>query len=179
MGIISLVSVWVMPFLIAVILSYGWYRKVPVYETFIEGAKGGFGTVIRILPHLVGMMVAISIFRASGAMDFIVHLLTPLLNFFHIPAEVVPLALLRPISGSGSLALMTDLIQTYGPDSLIGRLASTMQGSTDTTLYVLTVYFGAIGIRNIRYALKVGLMADLVGITASIVIVYLVFGIHS
>lgn len=172
------VSVWILPVLIALVLCFGWYHKVPVYETFVEGAKGGFGTAIRILPHLVGMMVAIAVFRASGAMDLLVSALTPMLRFFHIPSEVVPLALLRPVSGSGSLALMTDLVQNYGPDSLIGRLASTMQGSTDTTFYILTVYFGAVGIKNISYALKVGLFADVMGIVASVTVVYLVFGLH-
>ena len=127
------------------------------------------------MPHLIAMMVALTLFRESGALQLLLQLLQPVLQYFHIPAEIVPLALLRPLSGMGSLAIATDLTAQYGPDSLIGRLAATMQGSTDTTLYVLTVYFGAVGIRNIAYALKVGLWSDLVGVLASIAVVYLVF----
>ncbi len=150
-------------------------KRVPVYESFVEGAKDGFQTSINIIPTLVGMMVAISVFRASGAMDWLVGLMRPLLDWFGIPSEVMPLAFLRPITGAGSLAFTTDLIKTYGPDSLIGRIASTIQGSTDTTLYVLTVYFGAIGIRKGRYALKVGLFSDIVGFVAAIIICMLIF----
>lgn len=122
------------------------------------------------------MMVAISVFRASGAMEWIVGWFAPLLSWFGVPSEVLPLAFLRPITGAGSLAFTTDLIKTYGADSMIGRMASTIQGSTDTTLYVLMVYFGAIGIRNGRYALKVGLFSDLVGFVAAIIVCLLVFG---
>ncbi|UFJ42835.1 spore maturation protein [Brevibacillus humidisoli] len=172
---ISLVSLWAIPIILSFILVYGWYRRVPVYETFVDGAKGGIITTIKIMPHLVAMMVAITLFRESGALELVLNTIQPLLNFLHVPAEIVPLALLRPLSGTGSLAVATDMIAQYGPDSLIGRLASTMQGSTDTTLYVLTVYFGAVGIRNGAYALKVGLWSDLVGVIASILVVYLVF----
>lgn len=172
---ISLLSLWAIPLMLSFILVYGWYKKVPVYETFIEGAKGGIVTTLRIMPHLVAMMVAITLFRESGALDLLLGLLKPLLTFFHVPPEIVPLALLRPLSGTGSLAVMTDLIAQYGPDSLIGRLAATMQGSTDTTLYVLTVYFGAVGVRNGLYALKVGLWSDFVGVIASILVVSYVF----
>ncbi|GAA4709406.1 spore maturation protein [Brevibacillus fulvus] len=173
---VSLVSLWAIPVMISFILVYGWQKKVPVYETFIEGAKGGLGTTIKILPHLIAMMVAITLFRESGALDLLLQILEPLLRALHIPKEIVPLALLRPLSGTGSLAIATDLIAQYGPDSLIGRLASTIQGSTDTTLYVLTVYFGAVGIRNGAYALKVGLWSDLAGIVFSVIVVYLIFG---
>jgi spore maturation protein B len=174
--IVTSISLWAIPSIICLILLYGVTKKVPVYETFVEGAKDGFGTAIKIIPHLVGMMVAVSIFRASGALDYFLGIISPLLSFFHIPTEVVPLALIRPISGAGSLAIMTDIIETFGPDSFLGRLASTMQGSTDTTLYVLTVYFGAVGIKKIGYALKVGLWADLAGALAAVYIVTLVFG---
>ncbi len=172
---VSLISMWSIPLLIAFILVYGWLKKVPVYETFVDGAKGGLVTTIKIMPHLVAMMVAITLFRESGALDLVLKALDPLLRLLHVPGEIVPLALLRPLSGTGSLAITTDLIAQYGPDSLIGRLASTMQGSTDTTLYVLTVYFGAVGIRNGSYALKVGLWSDLFGVVASILVVYYVF----
>ncbi|MEB1808708.1 MAG: spore maturation protein [Bacillaceae bacterium] len=176
MGWITVISIWIIPMLIAFILLYGTYKKVPTYETFVEGAKEGFSMAISIIPYLVGMLVAISVFRASGAMDFIIDSLRPVLQAIGVPSEIVPLAMIRPISGTGALGMTTDLIATYGPDSFIGRLASTMQGSTDTTLYVLTVYFGAVGIRKMGDALKVGLLADIVGIIASIVIVTLVFG---
>ncbi len=155
---------------------YGTYKKVPTYETFVEGAKDGFGMAISIIPYLVGMLVAISVFRASGAMEFLIELMKPMLEVVGVPSEIVPLAMIRPISGTGALGMTSDLIATYGPDSFIGRLASTMQGSTDTTLYVLTVYFGAVGIKKMGDALKVGLLADLVGIIASIIIVTIVFG---
>lgn len=154
---------------------YAAYRKVPVYESFIEGAKDGFGTAVSIIPHLVGMMAAISMFRASGAMDAIVSAVKPLFEWMGVPAEVLPLGLLRPITGAGSLAFASDLIAAHGPDSMIGRIASTIQGSTDTTLYVLTVYFGAVGIRRTRYALKVGLFSDLVGFLAAIFVCLLIF----
>ncbi|GAB2718555.1 spore maturation protein [Paenibacillus thermoaerophilus] len=174
-GLIAILSAWAIPALIAFIPLYAAYRKVPVYESFVSGAKDGFDTAIRIIPHLVGMMVAISVFRASGAMDGIIGLIRPALEAVGIPSEVAPLAFLRPITGSGSLAYTADLMKTHGADSLIGRIASTIQGSTDTTLYVLTVYFGAVGIRNARYALKVGLLSDLVGFLAAVAVCSVVF----
>ncbi|KGE17869.1 spore maturation protein [Paenibacillus wynnii] len=174
--LISLISSWAIPIMITFIPLYAYTRKVPVYESFVEGAKDGFGTAIAIIPHLVGMMVAISVFRASGALDYFMGFIAPLLQGFGVPAEVLPLGLLRPLTGTGSLAYTTELIRTHGPDSLIGLIASTIQGSTDTTLYVLTVYFGAVGIRNGRYALKVGLFSDIVGFIAAIVICMIVFG---
>lgn len=174
-AMISAASIWAIPLILATILVYGMYKKIPVYEVFVDGAKDGFGTAIKIIPHLVGMLVAVSIFRQSGALEMLTGLLAPVLNFLRVPGEIIPLAMLRPITGSGALAVTTDIIATHGPDSFLGRLASTMQGSTDTTLYILTVYFGAVGIRNSLYALKVGLWADLAGIVASILIVTLVF----
>jgi spore maturation protein B len=174
-SIVSLISAWAIPVLIVFIPLYAAYRKVPVYESFVDGAKDGFDTAVKIIPHLVGMMVAISVFRASGAMDMLTSWMKPLFESIGVPTEVLPLAILRPITGAGSLAFTTDLIEQFGPDSLVGRIASTVQGSTDTTLYVITVYFGAIGIRKAGYALKVGLISDVVGFVASIVICYLVF----
>lgn len=163
--------------LIAFIPLYATLRKIPVYESFIDGAKDGFQTAVGIIPHLVGMMTAISMFRASGAMDAMIGLVRPLMEGIGIPGEVLPLALLRPITGAGSLAFVTDLIKEHGPDSFIARIASTIQGSTDTTLYVLTVYFGAVGIRNSRYALKVGLISDLIGFFAAVAACWLLFGL--
>ncbi|GJM68178.1 spore maturation protein B [Paenibacillus macerans] len=173
---LNLVSAWAVPVMIAFIPLYAYLKKVPVYESFVDGAKDGFSTAIGIIPHLVGMMVAISVFRASGALDALVGWMAPLLARLNVPPEVLPLGFLRPLTGTGSLAFTTDLIKTYGPDSMIGRIASTIQGSTDTTLYVLTVYFGAVGIKNGRYALKVGLFSDAVGFVAAIAVCLLLFG---
>ncbi len=174
-SIITAISAWAIPAMIVLIPLYAAYRKVPVYESFTEGAKEGFDTAIRIIPHLVGMMAAISIFRASGAMDMLVGLVAPLFARLGVPADVLPLALLRPITGAGSLAYTTDLMKTFGPDSFVAQIAATVQGSTDTTLYVLTVYFGAVGIRKAGYALKVGLVSDLIGFFAAVAVCYLVF----
>jgi len=174
-SILTAISAWAIPVMIVFIPLYAAYRKVPVYESFTEGAKEGFDTAIRIIPHLVGMMAAISIFRASGAMDMLVGAVAPLFAKLGVPAEALPLALLRPITGAGSLAYTTDLMKTFGPDSFVAQIAATVQGSTDTTLYVLTVYFGAVGIRKAGYALKVGLVSDLVGFFAAVAVCYLVF----
>ncbi|CVK17501.1 MULTISPECIES: spore maturation protein [Sporomusa] len=154
-------SVWAIPAVLLIIPIVGYLRKVKVYEAFIEGAAEGFQTAIRIIPCLVAMLVAISIFRASGAMDACVALLAPLLDVLGVPADLVPLAIMRPLSGSGSLGMATEILNTYGPDSLVGRIASTVLASTDTTFYVLTVYFGAVSISNPRYALLVGLSGDI------------------
>ncbi|WP_417899962.1 spore maturation protein [Bacillus haimaensis] len=177
MQLISLISLWLIPFLIGFILLYATFKKVPTYETFVEGGKEGIKIAISIIPFLVGMLVAISIFRASGALDFLVDFLRPAMSAIGVPAEIVPLAIIRPISGTAALGMTTDMIATYGPDSFMGRLASVLQGSTDTTLYVLTVYFGAVGIKKMGDALKVGLLADVVGIVVSILVVTFFFGI--
>ncbi len=170
------ISHYLIPFIIMAILLYGTFKKVPTYEKFVEGGKEGVQLAISLLPFLLGMIVSISILRASGALEAFVNLIEPVLSIFHIPPEIVPLALTRPISGTASLGVLTDIIKTEGPDSFIGKLASTMQGSTDTTLYILTVYFGAVGIKRMGDALKIGLLSDLVGIIASLIIVYLMFG---
>ncbi|OAB46959.1 spore maturation protein [Paenibacillus antarcticus] len=175
-ALINLISIWAIPIIIVFIPLFAFTKKVPVYESFIDGAKDGFSTAIQIIPHLVGMMVAISIFRASGALDFFVGWTGSFLTSLGVPSEILPLGLLRPLTGTGSLAFATDLIREYGPDSMIGRMASTIQGSTDTTLYVLTVYMGAVGIRNGRYALKVGLFSDAVGFVAAIAVCLIFFG---
>ncbi|MBA9027248.1 MULTISPECIES: spore maturation protein [Bacillaceae] len=173
----TVISIWMIPFIICGILLYGTYKKIPTYETFVEGGKEGIQMSFAIIPYLVGMLVAISVFRASGALEFFVQFLRPFLEFLHVPAEIVPLAIIRPISGTAALGMTSDLIAVYGPDSFIGRLAATIQGSTDTTFYVLTVYFGAVGIKKMGDALKVGLLADLVGLIAAIVVVTFVFGV--
>ncbi len=175
MAALEQISVWTIPVLIAFIPLYASFRKIPVYETFLEGAKDGFQTAIGIIPPLVGMMTAIGMFRASGALDAIIGAIRPALEALGVPGEVLPLALLRPITGAGSLAFVTDLMKTEGPDAFVAKVAATIQGSTDTTLYVLTVYFGAVGIRNARYALKVGLFSDLVGFFAAVAVCRLLF----
>jgi spore maturation protein B len=176
MGLVTTLSVWIIPcFLLFVLLTATW-KKVPTYETFVEGGKEGIKMAFNLLPFLVGMIVSISILRSSGALDAFIGFISPFLAYIGIPPDIVPLALVRPISGTAALGITTELINTHGPDSFIGRLASTMQGSTDTTLYILTVYFGAVGIRKMGDALKVGLLADLAGIIASIIIVSIIFG---
>lgn len=176
MEIVSTISLWFIPVLIAVILIYGTYKKVPTYESFVEGGKEGIKMAVSIIPFLVGMMVAIAVFRASGALDLMVDWIRPALEKAGVPAEIVPLAIIRPISGTAALGITSDLIGVYGPDSFIGRLAATLQGSTDTTFYVLTVYFGAVGIKKMGDAVKVGLLADAVAIVAAIVVVTIMFG---
>ncbi len=172
---ISTISLWLIPIMIGFILVYGTYKKVPTYEVFVEGGKEGIKIAVSIIPFLIGMLVAITVFRESGALEFFVNLIRPGLIALGIPPEIVPLAIIRPISGTAALGMMSDIVASYGADSFIGRLASTLQGSTDTTLYVLTVYFGAVGIRKMGDALKVGLLADLVGIAAAIMIVTIMF----
>lgn len=176
MGLITTISTWTIPTFILIVLLIATYRKIPSYELFVEGGKEGINMAFTLLPFLLGMIVSISILRSSGALDALISLISPLLSFIGVPPEIVPLALIRPISGSAALGMTTELTEFYGPDSFIGRLAATMQGSTDTTLYILTLYFGAVGVRRMNYALKVGLLADLVGITISIIIVNIVFG---
>lgn len=173
---LSAVSSWLIPIMICLILLYGTFKRIPTYEAFVEGGKEGISIAFSIIPYLVGMLVAITVFRASGALDFFVGLMKPALSLLHIPSEIVPLSLIRPISGNAALGITSDLIAAHGPDSFIGRLAAVIQGSTDTTFYVLTVYFGAVGIRKMGDAMKVGLLADLIGIIASIVIVAFIFG---
>lgn len=172
---IQTISLWIMPMLILCILSYATFKRAPAYEWFVEGGKEGIDIAISILPYLLGMFVSISILRESGALDAFIQLFVPMLAFFGVPAEIVPLAIVRPISGTASLAMMTEITKVYGPDSFIGRLVATMQGSTDTTLYILTVYFGAVQIKKMKYAMKVGLMADFVSVIVSIIIVKLIF----
>jgi spore maturation protein B len=176
MEFLSLISLGFIPVLIGFILLYGTIKQVPTYESFVEGGKEGIKIAVSIIPFLVGMLVAISVFRASGALEALMNWIRPAMEAIGVPAEIIPLIIIRPISGTAALGMTSDLISVYGPDSFIGRLASVLQGSTDTTFYVLTVYFGAVGIKKMGDALKVGLLADVVGIIAAIVVVVLVFG---
>ncbi|MFN8209753.1 MAG: nucleoside recognition domain-containing protein [Bacteroidales bacterium] len=167
--------------LILIIMSFillGLIRKINVYDAFIEGAKEGFNTAIRIIPFLIAILVAIGIFRASGAMDFIISGLAKFFAWIGIDTQftkALPVAFMKPLSGTGARGLMIDAMKTYGTDSFIGRLSCTMQGTTDTTFYIIAVYFGSVGIKNTRYAIGCGLLADLAGFTAAILVAYLFF----
>ena len=172
---IGIISKLAIPVLIILFVLYGLIKHVNVYESFVEGAKEGFNIAIKIIPYLVGMLVAIGIFRAGGAMDWLIYILKPVTSWIGMPAEALPVALMRPLSGSGSLALMTDVMKVHGPDSFIGILVSTIQGSTETTFYVLAVYFGAVNIKSTRHAVPVGLIADVAGILGALFIVRLIF----
>lgn len=176
MNVVALLSAWAVPFLIAFIPLYAFLRGVPVYETFIEGAREGFDVVVRILPYMVSIFVALSLFRVSGALDLLGQLLEPVLGRLGLPVEVVPLVLIRPLSGGGALGVTAELLRRYGPDSYIGRLASVIQGSTDTTFYVLTLYFGSVGIKNPRHSVLAGLTGDLAGVIGSLIAMRIFFG---
>lgn len=164
------VSLWAIPVLLVIIPLIAIVRKVKVYDVFVDGAKEGFDVAIRIIPFLVGLLVAIGMFRASGAMDLLTNALKPLTAATGFPAELMPLAILRTLTGSGSLAFTTDLIKTHGPDSLIGRMAATMYGSSETTFYVLAVYFGAVSVRRTRHAVPAALIGDLVAAIATVAV---------
>lgn len=168
-------SRWIIPFLFLAILLAGWLTRVKLYEAFVRGAEQGFTTAVKIIPYLVGMMVAINVFRASGAMDLAASWLAPVLAPLGIPAEILPLAVMRPLSGGAALGVAAEIIRAHGPDSFLGRLASVVQASTDTTFYVATVYFGSVGITRYRYAVALGLTADIAGFLAAVAICRYVF----
>lgn len=171
-----MLSSYAVPVIFLCILSMGMYKDVKVYDVFIEGAKEGIATIVRIIPSLVGLMVAVGVFRASGALDLLIHAVNPVVRYLGIPSQTIPLALLRPVSGSASLALVSDILKANGPDSFVGRVASTMMGSTETIFYTLAVYFGSVGIKNIRYTLAAALFADLISVMASVWVCTLFFG---
>lgn len=158
------------------IILYGFFKKVDVYDTFIEGIKESFSMIINLFPTFIAMILAVNLFTNSGVLDFLLSLIKPVLNIFNIPGEIFPLALVRPISGSASLAYLNTIFSKFGPDSFIGLLGSVMQGCTDTTFYVISLYFGSIGIKKIRYSMFAALFADLVGIVASIIVVNMFWG---
>lgn len=174
--IIRLISTFAIPGFMVFVLSYGYIKGVNVYDTFVEGAKEGLSTVVQVFPYMVAMFVAIGIFRSSGAMGILVKILSPLTNLLGIPGEILPLALMRPVSGMASTGILGELFKTYGPDSFIGRVASTMMGSTETIFYTLSIYFGAVGIKKSRYSLWGSLLADIAGLIASIIVCSIVFG---
>ncbi|MDR1168460.1 MAG: spore maturation protein [Heliobacteriaceae bacterium] len=162
-------SLWALPAIILIILTTALVKKVPVYEAFTEGAKDGFHTAVNIIPYLAAIIVAISMFRASGCIELIGQVLAPVLNRLNVPADVLPVIIVRPLSGSAALGLFSEVARS-APDSYAAKLAAVMIGSSETTFYVLTVYFGSVGISKLRYALPVGLLADFIGILAAILV---------
>ena len=172
------IAPWIIPGLMVGLLAFGVFRGVRIYESFVEGAKEGFNVALRIIPYLVAILAAVAMFRASGAMGMIVTPLGEITSLFGMPADALPMALLRPLSGSGAYGIMASIIQdpSVGPDSYTGYLVTTLQGSTETTFYVLAVYFGAVGIRRIRYALIPALLADLGGIIGAVIAVSYLYG---
>lgn len=170
----TLISQWIADGLfLAMIVGipcYGYYKKLPVFETFVAGAQEGYQVILKIFPFLLGMMVAIGMLRASGVFAILSDWLAPVFNQLGVPHEILPLALVRPLSGAASNGILADLIQTHGGESFIAKLGATIMGSTETTFYVLAVYFGAVGIARTRHALPVGLLADLSGVIASVAV---------
>ena len=169
-SILNLISLWALPFIIVLILTVGMFKKIPIYEVFTEGAKDGFKVAVNIIPYLVAIIVAISMLRASGAIEMIAHALADLLTRFNVPADVLPVVLVRPLSGSAALGLFSDIATNAGPTAYSTKLAAVMVGSSETTFYVLAVYFGSVGITKFRYALGVGLLADIIAAIMSIVV---------
>lgn len=172
--IVDQISLLAIPVLFFSIISYAMVRRVKAYESFITGGKEGFNIFLQILPYLVAIFVAIGVFRVSGALDFISGLLAPLTMRIGMPAEVLPVALMRPLSGSGALGMAAEVIQAR-PDSFDAKVASTVFGSTDTTFYVIALYFGSVGVKKIRHAMVTGLLADLAGILAAVWVCHAVF----
>jgi len=164
--------------LIIAIIAAGVYKKVPVFDTFIDGAKDGFNVVLKIIPYLVGMLVAIRVFRDSGALNYVVEGISSLIKLMGFNTDFVPslpTAIMKPFSGSGARGMMIDTMKAYGPDSFVGKLACTFQGSADTTFYILALYFGSVGIKKVRYAVWAGILADVIGVIAAVIIGYLFF----
>ena len=161
---------YVVPIALFIIISASLYKRVPAFDTFLEGAAEGIKSTFAIAPSLIGLITAISMLKSSGTLDLFKNLMLPLANIFHFPADVIPLALLRPVSGSGSIALLDNIFKNFGPESHIGKLGSLIMGSTETTFYTLAVYFGSVKIKNCRHAVICALIADFTAITRSILI---------
>ncbi len=175
-NLVSVTSQLAIPIFLTFFPLYAALKRIPVYEEFIEGAKEGFHTAVRIIPYLVAILVAIGMFRAAGGIQLLSDWLRPILQPLQFPSDLLPLALIRPLSGSGTNGLFVELVQSHGPDSLIARMGGTLVGSTETTFYVLAIYFGAVSIRRTRQAIPAGLISDFTGIIASVIICNLVFG---
>lgn len=169
------ISNLLIPLLVLGVILYGIIKKVNVYDVFIDGAKEGIEIGISMFPYMLGMILGINILLKSNFLNLLFGILKPIFDLIKVPIDVLPLALLRPVSGSAALSILNNILSNFGPDSFIGRLSSTLMGSTDTTIYILTLYFGTVGIKKIRYSLWAGLIADLGGIIASIIVVSLIF----
>lgn len=170
MEIINYFSVIAMPLVILIIIIYGFMEKNKVYDIFLEGAKDGVKVVVNIFPTLVGLFVAVGALRCSGILDIIINFLSPIIEFFKIPKEIMPLAILRPISGSASMAIATDIMTNYGVDTKIGKIASTIMGSTETTLYTIAVYTSCVNVKKTRGILIAALAGDIIGMIVSVII---------
>lgn len=170
MNIINYISAGAVPIIIIIIIAYGILEKNKVYDTFVEGAKEGIEVVVNIFPTLIGVFIAVGALRSSGILDLIINIISPITNIFKIPSEIMPLALVRPISGSASIAVATDIMTKFGVDSNIGLIASTIMGSTETTLYTIAIYTSCVGIKKIRFVLAAALIADFVGMLFSVII---------
>ena len=175
MKTVSLISQLIIPLFILFTILYGWAKKVRVYDCFVSGAKGGVAVVVRIFPYLLAIFVAVKAFQASGAFELAQDLLRGLLGAFHVPIDVVQIALIKPLSGSASLGVFTNIVKTNGPDSLASLISAVIMGSAETTFYVLAVYLGAVGMKKTRYLVPVCVLADLVGIIIAIAIVKFFF----
>lgn len=167
---------YLLPIVVLLIIVYAIRKKVSIYDSFVAGAKEGIELGISVLPYLVAMLFATNILLKSNFLENIFQFMNPVFSFLKIPVEILPMALIRPISGNASFAVMIDIIKTYGVDSYLGRLAATLQGATDTTIYVLSLYFGSIGIKKIGHAMWAGLLTDLMAVIISIILVSVVFG---
>lgn len=164
------ISNYIIPIIVLIIILYALKKRVDIYDTFIDGTKESFDMTLKVFPNLLAMVFGVNIFLKSGVLDFIFNNLKTIFSYINVQIEILPMAIMRPISGSASLAILNDIFLNYGPDSFIGTVASIIQGSTDTTFYVLTLYFGSIGIKKIRYAMWAGLFSDLVGIVTAIIL---------
>lgn len=170
-AVLETISLWAIPVVVAVVALYAIIKKVPVYSAFTEGAKEGFSVAIMIIPYLVAMLCAIGMLRASGALDAFCDLIAPVTNLIGLPSEVLPMGIMRSFSGGGAEGLMAELLETYGTQSQIGRIASVALGSTETTFYIVAVYFGSVGVSNTRHSIAAGLLGDLASLIAATVIV--------
>lgn len=166
---------WFIPALIFMVFFYGHIKRVKVFEVFVEGARDGFLMAVKLIPYLIGIYVAVGIFRESGGVEFLVEILSPILSIVKAPTDALFMSIVRSLSGPAALGMMLEIFDVHGPDSFIGRLSSTLLGSSDTTFYIIAVYFGSVGIRKTRYAIPIGLFADFTSFVASVYIVRKLF----
>ena len=169
-------SIIILPLIVLFIIVYGYKSHINIYDSFLRGVLDGLKTCVNIFPNILAMIFAVNILIRSGFISYISSFLNPILSKYDLSTDIISMAIFRPISGNASLAIMNNIFKVFGPDSIMGRLASTIQGSTDTTFYVLALYFGSIGVKKTRYALPVGLFADFIGILMSFILVYIFFG---